>query len=57
MIELASSRLFAGLTKDEAAAVLTAATRRSFKASETIIRADMPATHLFVVKSGWLDYS
>jgi CRP-like cAMP-binding protein len=54
--ELASSQLFAGLTKDEVSAILAATVRRRFGASETVIEADDPATHLFVVRSGSADY-
>jgi CRP-like cAMP-binding protein len=56
MIELASTRLFAGLGKDEAGAILAAAAKRSYRASETIIRADVPAGHFVVVTRGSVDF-
>jgi CRP-like cAMP-binding protein len=54
--ELASSRLFSGLTKDEVNAILTAAARRRFEAAETVIEAENPATHLIMVASGSANY-
>ncbi len=56
MVELVSSKLFSGLTKHEVAAILAGAVRRRYEASEIIIQADIPATHLFVVNAGWADY-
>jgi CRP-like cAMP-binding protein len=56
MLQLASARLFAGLARDEVNAVLAAAASRRYRTGETVIRADNPATHLFVVKTGCLDY-
>jgi CRP-like cAMP-binding protein len=36
--------------------VLAAATKRRFKASEIIVRADEPATRLYYVKTGYVNY-
>jgi len=54
--DLASSRLFAGLAKNEVNAILSAAVRRRFEALETVIEAAGPATHLFVVRAGSANY-
>ncbi len=54
--ELASSRFFAGLTKDEVRTILAAAAWQRFAATETVFEADDPATRLFVVKAGSADY-
>lgn len=56
MTSLHSIRLFAGLSEDEVNSILTAAHKREFKASETILRAERPANHLFLVKTGCVDY-
>jgi hypothetical protein len=48
--------LFAGLRKDEVSVILAAATRRTFKGSVIIISAEEPATHLFLVTGGHVDY-
>jgi CRP-like cAMP-binding protein len=56
MIDLNSIRLFAGLEKQDANAILTVAAKRAFKASETIIRAEGKATHLFIVKKGFVNF-
>jgi CRP-like cAMP-binding protein len=56
MIDFTSFRLFAGLGKAESSAILTAATGRRYKASETIIRAENPATHLFIVSTGKVNF-
>jgi CRP-like cAMP-binding protein len=56
MTNFTSFRIFAGLEKAESSAILAAAVRRRFKASETIIRAERPATHLFVVRNGNVNF-
>lgn len=56
MIDSATVRLFAGLGKDEITAILAAAFRRRFKASETIIRAEEPATHLVLLRTGCVNF-
>lgn len=56
MNELASARLFAGLAAHEVGAILAAASRRRYAASDTVIRTNDPVTHLFLVKSGQVDY-
>jgi CRP-like cAMP-binding protein len=56
MIELASVPLFAGLSRDEISAILGATVKRRFEASETIIRAENPGTHLFLVRTGCVNY-
>jgi CRP-like cAMP-binding protein len=57
MEDLTSARLFAGLDRDEATAILAVATRLKFRASDTIIRAEGKATHLIIVKKGFVDFS
>jgi CRP-like cAMP-binding protein len=54
--DVASSGLFTGLSRDEVSAVLAAAMRRRFEASETVMEANEPANHLFVVRAGSADY-
>ena len=56
MIDIASTRLFAGLGKDEVNAILAPAVKRRFKVSETIIRAEEPAAHLMLVRTGCVDF-
>jgi len=56
MLEIASARLFAGLAREEIQSVLSASIRRRFKASETIIQAESPGTHLFLVRMGHADF-
>jgi len=56
MIDLASVRLFAGLEKHEVSAILAAASMRRYKASETIINAQRPATHLILLKKGCVNF-
>ncbi len=56
MIDIASVRLFAGLGKDEVKLILAAATKRIFKASETIVRAEEPATCLVLVRTGFVNF-
>jgi CRP-like cAMP-binding protein len=56
MIEPASVRFFTGLEKKEIDVILAAATKRTFGAAEIVARADEPASHLFLVKDGSVDY-
>jgi CRP-like cAMP-binding protein len=56
MIEPASVRFFTGLGKNETSVILAAATRRTVKGAEIVARADEPATHLFLVRDGCLDF-
>ncbi len=56
MIEPASVRFFTGLEKDETRVILAAATRRKLKDGEIVARADEPASHLFLVRDGCIDY-
>jgi CRP-like cAMP-binding protein len=56
LTDAASSRLFAGFRKDEIALITAAAARRTFQKSETIIHADQPATRLFLIAEGQVDY-
>lgn len=55
-IDASSVRLFAGLGKDQISVVVAAATRRKFKASELMVRAEEPATRLFLITSGCVNY-
>jgi CRP-like cAMP-binding protein len=56
MIEPASVRFFTGLEKSETSAILAAATRRKLRDGEIVARADEPASHLFLVRDGCVDY-
>ncbi len=56
MIELASVGLFAGLEKDEISTILALAIKRRFKASETIVTAEGAGTHLFLVRTGCVNF-
>jgi CRP-like cAMP-binding protein len=56
MIAPASVRFFTGLEKNETSVILAAATRRKFKEGEIVARADDPASHLFLVRDGSVDY-
>jgi CRP-like cAMP-binding protein len=56
MIEPAPVRFFTGLEKNETNVILAAATRRKFKGGEIVARADEPASHLFLVRDGCVDY-
>jgi CRP-like cAMP-binding protein len=56
MIEPASVRFFTGLDKSETNVILAAATRRKLKGGEIVARADEPASHLFLVREGCVDY-
>ena len=44
------------LEKSEIREILASATRRKYKGEEVIARADEPATHMFLVKDGFVDY-
>jgi CRP/FNR family transcriptional regulator, nitrogen oxide reductase regulator len=56
MIDLTSSPLFIGLGKDETRTILAAAVKRKFKRSETLIRAENPATRLMIVTMGFVNF-
>ena len=56
MNEPASVRFFTGLEKSETNMILAAATRRKLKGGEIVARADEPASHLFLVRDGCVDY-
>ena len=56
LTDLASSPLFAGLKSEEIARIMTAASKRTFKGSKIIISAEEPATRLFLVSRGHVDY-
>jgi CRP/FNR family transcriptional regulator, nitrogen oxide reductase regulator len=56
VVEQASVRLFAGLGRSEVDAILSAATRLKFSASQIIVRAHNPTTHLFLLRIGRVDY-
>jgi CRP-like cAMP-binding protein len=48
--------LFKGLGNREICAIRTAATKRTFEASQIIKDAEQPAMHLFLVEVGYVDY-
>ena len=50
-------RLFSGLSNGEIADIMTAAVVRRFAAGQTIIRTNDPGTHLFMLKTGSVDYN
>jgi CRP/FNR family transcriptional regulator, nitrogen oxide reductase regulator len=52
----ASIPLFAGLRRDEIALIMRAASRRTFKGSEIVISPEEPASRLFLVTGGHVDY-
>ena len=56
MIDLSSSKLFATLGKDDVKAIASYAFKRKFNASDTIILADTPATHLVMVSEGSVNF-
>jgi CRP-like cAMP-binding protein len=56
MIEPASVRFFTGLGQKETSAILAAATRRKLEGAEIVARADEPATYLYLVRDGCVDY-
>jgi len=49
-------RLFSDLNNDDIAQIMAAAIVRKFAAGETIIRAEDPGTHLFLLKTGSVDF-
>ena len=55
-IEPSSVRFFTGLEKRETSVILAAATRRKLHGGEIVARADDPATHLFLVRDGCVDF-
>lgn len=57
MIEPSSVQLFTGLSRGETSVILAAAVRRNFEASQVLIRTNEPATRLFLIKTGSVDYS
>jgi CRP/FNR family transcriptional regulator, nitrogen oxide reductase regulator len=56
LIEPATVRFFTGLEKSETSIILAAATRRKLRGGEIVARADEPASHLFLVRDGCVDY-
>jgi CRP/FNR family transcriptional regulator, nitrogen oxide reductase regulator len=56
MISPASIQLFSGLQRSEIKLVEDAALRRKFERSRVIVRAHEPATSLFLVATGCVDY-
>jgi CRP/FNR family transcriptional regulator, nitrogen oxide reductase regulator len=56
MIEPSSVRFFTGLDRSETSAILAAAIRQKYKGGEVIARADEPASRLFLVRDGSVDY-
>jgi CRP-like cAMP-binding protein len=56
MRNLASNRLFAGLKKEETSSIAACAKTRRYKSPDIIIREDNPATRLFIVKSGLVNF-
>jgi CRP/FNR family transcriptional regulator, nitrogen oxide reductase regulator len=54
--ETPSVRLFSGLKKDESDSILAVATKRRFKARETIMSSGQVASHLFLVKTGSVNF-
>jgi len=56
MIEPANVGLFTGLRHNEISAILAPASKRQCDASEIIVSANDRATHLFVVRTGSIDY-
>lgn len=55
-LKLEPFSFFSGLRKHEVAAIRNAAVRRIFRISETIVTADEPALHLFLLEKGQVDY-
>lgn len=56
MIEPANVGLFTGLRQNEISAILAPATKRRCNASEVIVSANERAKHLFIVRTGNIDY-
>jgi CRP-like cAMP-binding protein len=55
-IEPSAVRFFTGLERSQTREILAAATLRKLKGGEIVARADEPATHLFLLKNGCIDY-
>ena len=55
-IEPATVRFFSGLAKSETSVILAAAAQQKFRRGQIIARADDPASRLFLVKEGCVDY-
>ena len=49
-------RLFGGLSERDIADIMAAAVVRTFAPGQTIVRADDPGTHLFLLKTGSVNY-
>jgi CRP-like cAMP-binding protein len=49
-------RLFSGLSERDIADIMAAAVVRTFAPGQTIVRADDPGTHLFLLKTGSVNY-
>jgi CRP-like cAMP-binding protein len=56
MIDLTGVRLFAGLTKNEAASILRMGVRRQFNVSETIFEMETAAKHLILISEGLVNF-
>ena len=56
MIKPSSVQLFTGFGSDETRVILAGAVRRKFEKSQIIINTDEPATRLFLVKTGCVDF-
>ncbi len=56
MVELASVRLFAGMRRDQTDTILSVSVRRAFRRSEIITTADSPASHLFLLEAGNVNF-
>lgn len=56
IIEPASVRLLSGLGKEESNLILAAATRKKFKAREIIVSSGEVASHLYLVKTGSVNF-
>ena len=54
--DLTSIPLFAGLRRDEIALIVAAASRRIFEGSEIIMSPEEPATRLYLIRGGHVDY-
>jgi CRP-like cAMP-binding protein len=57
MIEPAKVGLFTGLKQKEILAILAVASKRYFETSDVIIRQTEPGTHLYVIRTGNIDYN
>jgi CRP-like cAMP-binding protein len=56
MIDPSTVQLFTGLGKPETSVILAAAVRRNFKTSQVLVRTAEPATRLFLIETGSVDY-